>query len=343
MKPKKTIITALLQGARLGRLCPVLLAGVVTLVLSASVHAAGDGLVIRLRGAELQSKSPREAGKVPVVFVHGLLGSPANWSQLIDQLNADPSARERFQFLTFGYNSLQPIPESGRQLFDALAAVRRRFDPEGRDASFDRIVLVGCSLGGLIAKAAATCDPSPLSVRGSRMLVHGQEQPVMTHVGRIIFVVTPHRGASIDRDAVRSVGAGLARLLSPSIAKRGAGGDADARGTPTSVDQLACDHPILRDLERARAATGVPCHSIIATLGEPSAEWATDGLVPVASARLQGARSEVVIRTLHFCLQHPEVIREIHRILGEHAGSHLTTAIYQGQLAQNRLEAGRDK
>src|SRR5262249_16021326 len=121
------------------------------------------------------------------------------------------------------------------------------------------------------------------------------------------------------RGAVRSVGAWLARAVSPSIAARQARGDASALCASTSVDQLAWDHPILQDLGRARADAVVPYDSIIAALTVPTAQGATDGLVPVASARLGGARSEVVVRAHHVCFQHPEVIREVRRVLNEHA------------------------
>jgi pimeloyl-ACP methyl ester carboxylesterase len=308
MKPEETLITVRRGAGRLGRLRPLVVAGMVHVALSTLAHAGGEGLVIRSGGAELRLATPRAAGKVPVVFVHGMLGSPGNWSVLIDRLTADPSARERFQFLTFGYDSLQSIPESGRQLFDALAGARRRFDPEGRDSSFDQVVLVGHSLGGLVAEDAAARCQSP--ARGG---------PAGPRVGRLIFVATPHRGAPVDHGAVRSFGTRLARVLRPSIAALPARGDASPFRPTTSVDQLAWDHPLLRDLERSRIAAGIPYHSIIAALGVPTAEGATDGLVPVASARLGGARSEVVIRTHHACFQHPEVIREVRRVLGEHA------------------------
>jgi pimeloyl-ACP methyl ester carboxylesterase len=317
MTPAETIIVPS-GGSGFCRLQPLLLAVTVHVAGSASVFAggAGDGLVVRSGGAELRSASPREAGKVPVVLVHGMLGSPGNWSVMIDQLTADPSVRARFQFLTFGYDSLQPIHESGRELLDALAEARRRSDPEGRDDSFDRVVVVGHSLGGLVAKDAAARAPGPRPAEASGPTPGGPAGP---RVGRLIFVATPHRGAPVDRGAVRSVGAWLARAVSPAVAARQARGDASALCSPTSVDQLAWDHPILQDLERARTDAVVPYHSIIAALGVPTAEGATDGLVPVASARLGGARSEVVVRAHHVCFQHPEVIREVRRVLNEHA------------------------
>jgi hypothetical protein len=108
---------------------------------------------------------------------------------------------------------------------------------------------------------------------------------------------------------VRSSGSWLARnVLAPPTGRR---------SPATSVDQLTWDNPLLAELERSRAARGAPFHSIIAALGDPSAEGATDGLVPVASARLAGARSELVVPTHHICFEDPRVVREVRRILVE--------------------------
>ena len=321
--PLETIMTPRGGASGSGRLRLLLLAGAVDLAVSALAFAggAGDGLVFRSGGTELRLASPNEDGKVPVVFVHGMLGSPGDWSVMIDRLTTDQSVRAHFQFLTFGYDSFQSIPESGRELLEALAEARRRFDPEGHDPSFDRVVLVGHSLGGLVAKAAATNTPDHRAFGAGDPPPDGQGRPATPRVGRVIFVATPHRGAPVDRGVVRSVGTWLARVVSPSFANRRPWGVAGAGSSLTSVDQLTWDHPLLRDLERAWAAAGVPFHSIIAALREPSAEGATDGVVPVASARLGNARSEVVVRAHHICYHHPEVIQEVCRVLIEHAAS----------------------
>ncbi len=284
---------------------------------SGSPRGFEDRLVVSSEGTELSSISPRVKGKVPIVFIHGMLGTPANWSFMIDRLSADRSIGERFQLLTFGYNSLQSIPESGRELRDALVEARRRCDPEGRDDSFDRVVLVGHSLGGLVAKAAAA------RAFGPRPAADGPPSgtPPMVRVGRIIFIATPHRGSAPDSGVVRSVGACLTRVVSPSMFARKAAGVENALWPPTSIDEVTWDHSLLKDLEHARADAGVPCHSIIAALNDPSAKGATDGIVPVASARLGGARSEVVVRTHHLCLKHPDVVREVRRVLLEHSAS----------------------
>jgi pimeloyl-ACP methyl ester carboxylesterase len=265
---------------------------------------------------------------VPVVFVHGFLGSHVNWNVMIDGLSTDPTVRARFQLLTFEYDCLQPIPESGSKLLAALDEARRRFDPEGRDSSFDKVILVGHSLGGLVAKAAAL-GSDQRTFGGGGPASGGPARSIVPRVGRVIFIATPHRGTAVDQGAVRSAAIWFARSFNPlspapRTPKPAAAGDA-----ATSVDQLTWDHPLLVDLQRAGAATGIPCHSIIATLQEPSARDATDGLVPVVSARIEGARSELLVRTNHFCFQHQAVIDEIRRILIEHAAgpvNNVTTA-----------------
>jgi pimeloyl-ACP methyl ester carboxylesterase len=64
---------------------------------------AGTG-AIRFQPLGLFMVRPYVAGKVPVVFVHGLWGSPRNWARIIGALEADPFLSERYQFLTFGYS-----------------------------------------------------------------------------------------------------------------------------------------------------------------------------------------------------------------------------------------------
>ncbi len=263
-------------------------------------------VVIRVGSAELSGAIPYRTGKVPVVFVHGMLGSPANWSAMIEHLSADPAFRERFQPLVFHYDSLQPILDSGLRLLEVLREARRQFELEGRDGAFDRVVVVGHSMGGLVAKAAVVAH-------GSRPKGSGEIATALPRIGRVIFVATPHRGSPVDRGAIRTAGSWVARVVSPSSPAWGS--------RATCVDQLALDHPLLAELDRARAVQGVPVHSIIASLGDPSDGGATDGLVPVASAVFMARRSEVVVRASHLCFRNPEVIREVRRILVEETNS----------------------
>ena len=143
-------------------------------VASTSAASAGQdaGPVVRNGVSELRFAGAYEAGKVPVVFIHGLLGVPGQWSVMLDRLSREPAIRARYQFLTFRYDSLRSIAESGTLLAQALDQASRRFDPEGRDHCFDRVVVVGHSMGGLVAKAALGAlerrCPGPLRTRTDR-------------------------------------------------------------------------------------------------------------------------------------------------------------------------------
>jgi len=62
--------------------------------------------------AGLETRRPYQRGKVPIVFIHGLWGSPRNWDRMIEDLEVDPSLRTRFQFWTGRYASGDSIPYS---------------------------------------------------------------------------------------------------------------------------------------------------------------------------------------------------------------------------------------
>jgi pimeloyl-ACP methyl ester carboxylesterase len=287
------------------------LVGVAAIVaLCARASAEGDGLpqMIGDTSSALRFVVPYQAGKVPVVFVHGMFGNGGNWSAAIRMLSDDPAVRDQFQFLTFCYESLRPIPDSGMRLSEALNEARRSVDPQARDRSFDQVVLVGHSLGGLVAKAASLApDPALFELDSPS----GQSERLAARVSRVVFIATPHRGSPVDQGAARCAGLWLARTVGASCHGEGS--------RASSVAQLTWENPLLLELERARRAQALPFHSIIAAIGDASADGATDGLVPVSSARLGGARSEMVVQAHHMCIQHSGVIREVRRILIEHA------------------------
>ncbi len=102
--------------------------------------------------AALYMLRPYEQGKIPVVFVHGLVSSPRAWVQTINELQNTPSIASHYQFWMFIYPTGQPIPSSAAQLRQSLIKVRETFDPSHYDSALNRMVLVGHSMGGLLSK-----------------------------------------------------------------------------------------------------------------------------------------------------------------------------------------------
>ena len=295
----------------------------------------------RFEAAGLSSVRPHVRGKIPVVLIHGLGSSPRSWARMIEGLEADPILRANYQFWTFGYRTGGPILYSASVLRRALLQARAHYDPDGSDPAFDRMVLVGHSLGGLLAKVMAQDSRSRLWETVSAQPSDRLDGPAQARaslreafffkplpwVRRIIFIATPHRGSRLDRGATRALGTRLIRHGDPVLRAYASllasnrpdfFRDTFREGLPTSVDQLTWDHPLLLALRDARIDPAVEYHSIIADRRDSPRAGGTDGVVSYASAHLDGAASELLIHGGHLCQDHPLVIRECRRILSEH-------------------------
>jgi len=289
----------------------------------------------------LDTRRPYERGKVPVVFIHGLWGSPRNWDRMIEDLEADRALRSRFQFWAVRYASGESIPYSAHLLRQSLRRARRRFDPEGTDVAFDRMVIVGHSLGGILAKMMVqrggaqlwqtVCSRPVDQVVGPpeecQLLRQAFFYKPVPEVRRVIFIATPHRGSPLASGRLRELGTRLCWqpnrfhqaqevLLShnePDMFAPGFRGD-----LATSAGELAPGHPLLLRLCELGIDSSVRSHSVIADIRDPPKPDGTDGIVPYSSSHLDGVASELLIHGLHICVNHPAVIEEVRRILMEH-------------------------
>lgn len=301
----------------------------------------------------LETRRPYVRGKVPVVLIHGLWGRPQLWDRMIESLEADPALGRRYQFWTFRYTSGDSIPFSAHLLRQSLRRARRAFDPDGTDAAFDRMVVVGHSLGGILAKMMVqdsgtrlwqTVCARPIEQVGGppedrRLLQQAFCYSPVPEVRRVIFIATPHRGSPLAIGPLRVLGTRLcsrpSRFLQ-ALRTVLANNDPDLftpeilEELPTSAGELATGHPLLTGLCDQRIEPSVRSHSIIADVRDRPDPGATDGIVPYASSHLEGVDSELVVRGLHICVDHPVVIREVRRILVEHGRDELVSRTDQG-------------
>jgi pimeloyl-ACP methyl ester carboxylesterase len=284
---------------------------------------------------------PYARGKIPVLFIHGLWSNPLSWSRMIESLEADRALDDRYQFWTFGYSTGDPIPYSASLLRRDLDEVRRKFDPDGSDKAFDKMVVVGHSMGGLLTKMMVLesgtrlwqviCDRpfdelagDPADREVLRRVVIFKPRP---EVRRVVFISTPHRGSRLDRGGLEHLGSRLVRLPDPLRASYGRLMARNGpeffkpyfrKGLPTSVDELEWQSPFLMGLDAVERAPSIEAHSIIADRRDPPRAGGTDGLVPYESAHLDGTASEFLVSSGHLCQDNPAVIREVRRILVEH-------------------------
>jgi pimeloyl-ACP methyl ester carboxylesterase len=259
---------------------------------------------------------------------------------MVEALEADPVIGDLYQFWTFGYSTGDPIPYSAWLLRRDLDELRQKFDPDGTDAAFGRMVVVGHSMGGLLTKMmvqdAGTRLWQLVSDRPFEELAGDPEDRDLFRqalffkprpdVRRVIFIATPHRGSRVDRGGLARLGSRLVRHLEPLEesfgrlkARNGSAFFSERlrEGLPTSIDELEWGSPILTGLSDLKLAPDVAAHSVIADLRSPPRVGGSDGLVPYDSAHLDGVASESLVSSVHLCQAHPAVIREVRRILAE--------------------------
>ena len=289
----------------------------------------GDGLLML---------NPYRPGRIPVVLVHGTASSPARWAEMINELTHDPVLRGRYQFWLFMYNTGQPILYTAYLMRHALRDIVAELDPKGQDPALKRMVLIGHSQGGLLAKlmvissgtrfwdAVSTVpfEEMEMAAQTRELLREGMFfEPVPT-VKRVIFVATPHRGSyrasgylfQLVRRLIRLPGTLVTQLqgLLTSEAFAGLG----MSRLPTSVDNMSPNNPFIRTLGAIPIDPAIRANSIIAVLGEGPITGKTDGVVAYESAHIEGVESEKVVRSGHSTQGHPETIEEVRRILREH-------------------------
>lgn len=281
---------------------------------------------------------PYRRGQIPVVLVHGTASSPARWAEIGNELSNDPVLRKRYQIWLFTYNTGQPILYSAHLLRRALRQAIGTLDPTGEDPALRRMVLIGHSQGGLLARIMASrsgsrfwdavsdvpldqADFDPETRELFRETMFFEPLPALE---RVIFLCTPHRGSfraagwrlGFVRRLVRFPQAVVQQFR--ELARKREFAHLNMGLLPTSVENMSPTHRFIRSLNATPIDPRIHTHSIIAVLGSGPLTGRTDGMVAYESAHLEGVESEFVVRSGHSAQGNPEVIEEVRRILRKH-------------------------
>ena len=288
---------------------------------------------------------PYEPDKIPVLMVHGLWSSPMTWMEMFNDLRGDPEIRKRYQFWFYLYPTAQPFWQGATRLRKDLAHARSVLDPQHREPAWDQMVLVGHSMGGLVAKMQTVDSRDNFwQIVSSKpfQLVKGppQERRQLEDVfffrpdpavRRLITIATPHRGSRFANNATRWLANELINLPKIQLLHRdellkenpGVFREHTILQVKTSVDSLAPDSPILPVLLDAPQPPWLKCHNIVGVLPDKgfigSVAGGTDGIVSYESAHLDNVASELKVAADHMAVnRHPLSILEVRRILLEH-------------------------
>ena len=287
---------------------------------------------------------PYDPDRHVLITLHGLASSPEAWLNVANEILGDEALRERFQVWQLVYPTNAPIAFNRRNIRAAIEHTLEYFDPNGTAAASSEIVLVGHSMGGVLARLLVSSsgdrlEPAYIEETG---LQGEQLEPVlaefapflafapMPQVSRAVFIAAPHRGTPFADRRLSRWAASLVLLpydlldtltdLNRSLAA--VAGDQPgiaALRVPNSIENLSDQSLFLRLADTMPIAADVQYHSIIANNTPNRAlEDSNDGVVPFRSAHLPGASSEKVIESWHSVQETPASILELRRILRTH-------------------------
>jgi len=290
---------------------------------------------------------PYQSHKIPVLMIHGLWSSPITWMEMFNDLRGQPDLRANYQFWFYVYPTGQPFWQTAADLRETLAKVRATLDPHHRSPALDQMVLVGHSMGGLIARLQ-TLDSGDdfwrLNSEKPCRLVKA-EVPVRESlentfyfqpnpsIRRVITIGTPHRGSYFANDATQWLGRKLIEMPKALVQNderlRKDNPDFFLKtaliDVTTSIDSLSPHSPILPVMLTARRPPWVTYHNIVGRLphhdllGRVTGDG--DGVVPFESAHLEVGNevaSEIEVPADHSDVhRHPLAVLEVRRILME--------------------------
>jgi hypothetical protein len=279
----------------------------------------------------LRFLQPYDPERIPLVFVHGLMATDQMWLDVINDLEADPVLRGRYQYWEFGYPTGNPIAYSALKLREALAKVDKLYP------NHQGYVLIAHSLGGVISHMQvvtlkrenwerAVGEPAKAifkTLPPGSLLHRGLIFDANPRIKRVVFICTPHRGSKLAISPIAELGMRLITLpshvaatINNSVTKElSEVGVMSER--PNVVTGLAPDSPTLKTMDTVPVQA--PHHSIVGNRGRPGPlPESSDGVVGYWSSHMAKAQSEVIVPGPHGLVNYRQTIAELKRILRLH-------------------------
>jgi pimeloyl-ACP methyl ester carboxylesterase len=287
--------------------------------------------------ARVARMEPYNPNKSVVLFIHGLMDTPATWAPMLNDLRADKNIRANYQFWFFSYPSGYPYPYSALILRQELDAIEKKYPLR------KPMVVVGHSMGGCITRTLITDAGTKLWIAGFGKPPEQTEMPaeskrlleqalIFKHrpeIGRVVFMSAPHRGSDLAKNWLGRIGSMLVKtpvkLLTVGRSIREAMTTDPAvlqlKRLPNSVDTLAPNNRFVMAINKLPITPGIPYHTIVGDRGKGDTPKSSDGVVAYWSSHLDGAASERIVPSNHSSPLNPEAIAEVHRILKLNARS----------------------
>gem|GEM_PF-848347 len=280
---------------------------------------------------------PYQPGRRPLVLIHGLASDAVTWDCVVASLMSHPEISCRYQIWLYQYPTGHSYLRAAADLRCQLLYARTQLDPNHQDAAFDEMVLVGHSMGGIIAKLQVSHSDDRIWKALSDVPLESLKQtdPILKRtaeallfepvpfVRRVVYIATPHAGSNWTGHPLGRFGRLLINMpqqlqweytqflrSNPQLFRN------PSPAIPTSLDHLWPGSPVIRATNCLRYADQVETHSLIGTGHLTPDGYDGDRVVPVISARRLDVASERFVNATHSgILEHPGTPLELIRIL----------------------------
>ncbi len=300
----------------------------------------------------LSSMENYDPKRIPVILTHGLASDPTTFTVLVNSLVSNPDIAKNYQFWYFGYPTGVAWTITSDKYRQSLKAVRERVDPDKKNKNWDRMVVVGHSMGGLITHYSQ-CEESWRMLETiltpeaqKKYLGKGHAHDKMktadgqkihdmfffepVKAARVVYLATPHRGAPMASyrivEFMRQLISFPQNLLEETYKIMTLNENtflldpSSLADWYTSVNQLDAKSTSIQGLAKMKVRD-VPTHSIIGDRGKGNTPDSSDGIVPYWSSHLPFG-SEDIVPTGHSVQAIPETSEVMLRILREHLKSY---------------------
>jgi hypothetical protein len=287
----------------------------------------------------LYMAEPYNPDKIPVVFVHGLLSTPATWMETMNELDQIPGIKERYQFWFYMYPTAGSILLNGTDLRENLHRTIHHLDPKNENPALKRMVLVGHSMGGLLSRLQVVYSDDklysglckvpfnelqgkPTVIELARKTLFFDPNPNISHV---VYIGTPHNGSPLSFTPTGRLGSLIAHTPSWQKNFRSELNEQNPsaflpafkiQSQPNSIDMLGFENPFLKVFQGLRPSEHIQVHSIAGDLNQLFESRKGDSVVPLTSALATKSDTVTIVQERHMELHHhPKTIAEITRIL----------------------------
>lgn len=144
-----------------------------------------EGRPLSLGPRALRRDLPQATGRV-LVLAHGLCMNDRQWCYGGHDHGAALARERGYTPLYLHYNTGRRISDNGRALSALLERLARAWP-----VPIDELVVVGHSMGGLVARAACAVAQDATA--------RGHDIRWLPHLRRLVFLGTPHHGAPLER------------------------------------------------------------------------------------------------------------------------------------------------